>query len=107
MEQYDYTVDFSEVENYMDIHEVLKRDLEFPDYYGGNLDALNDCLTDMLSEISFIQMKGFEDLDKRFDGSFSEILQIFKRTRHLYNDKYFNTFHVTLVYKDGSQEEVV
>ena len=25
-------------------HEELKRKLDLPDYYGGNLDALNDCL---------------------------------------------------------------
>ena len=25
-------------------HEDLKRKLDLPDYYGGNLDALNDCL---------------------------------------------------------------
>ena len=26
------------------MHEELKRKLELPDYYGNNLDALNDCL---------------------------------------------------------------
>ena len=35
-----YTVDFSKVKYYIEIHEVLKRDLDFPDYYGGNPDAL-------------------------------------------------------------------
>ncbi len=28
-------------------HEVLLSALHFPDYYGKNLDALHDCLTDM------------------------------------------------------------
>lgn len=28
-----------------DIHLFLKKELEFPDYYGMNLDALWDCLT--------------------------------------------------------------
>lgn len=27
-----------------ELHEELKRKLSLPDYYGGNLDALNDCL---------------------------------------------------------------
>ena len=27
-----------------DMHQELKRKLGLPDYYGGNLDALNDCL---------------------------------------------------------------
>ncbi len=29
------------------LHDYLKEMLEFPEYYGKNLDALYDCLTDM------------------------------------------------------------
>ena len=29
------------------MHEALASGLEFPDYYGGNLDALNDCISDL------------------------------------------------------------
>ena len=36
LDVYRYKVDFAEVENYMDIHGVLMRHLDFPDYYGGN-----------------------------------------------------------------------
>ena len=35
LDVYRYKVDFAEVENYMDIHGVLMRHLDFPDYYGG------------------------------------------------------------------------
>ena len=28
------------------VHDELKRKLALPDYYGGNLDALNDCLSE-------------------------------------------------------------
>ena len=30
-----------------EIHNYLKKKMKFPDYYGGNLDALYDCLTDI------------------------------------------------------------
>ena len=30
-----------------DGHKYLKKALDFPDYYGNNLDALYDCLTDI------------------------------------------------------------
>ena len=29
------------------VHDYLKEILEFPEYYGKNLDALHDCLTDL------------------------------------------------------------
>ena len=41
------TVDASEWRSEADLHDGLARALEFPDYYGANLDALNDCLRDI------------------------------------------------------------
>lgn len=34
-----------------DIHEAFRRELDFPSYYGSNLDALYDCLSDLSEEI--------------------------------------------------------
>ena len=41
------TVDLSEVKTVEALHVALKEAFEFPEYYGGNLDALHDCLTDI------------------------------------------------------------
>lgn len=32
------------------LHDILARELELPDYYGCNLDALHDCLTDLRAD---------------------------------------------------------
>lgn len=32
------------------LHDTLAEALEFPDWYGRNLDALHDCLTDIMEE---------------------------------------------------------
>ena len=42
-----YVLDAEKMQTREEMHEYLKEVLEFPEYYGGNLDALYDCLTDM------------------------------------------------------------
>ena len=34
------------------LHQHLARELNFPDWYGGNLDALFDCLTSVTEEVT-------------------------------------------------------
>ena len=36
------------------LHRLLAEQLDFPGWYGGNLDALYDCLTDLTEETSII-----------------------------------------------------
>ena len=43
-------IDGNSVTSMEDIHKVLAQQLEFPEWYGGNLDALHDCLTDLHEE---------------------------------------------------------
>jgi len=42
------TLDFSQINRINDIHQIIKDELDFPDYYGMNWDASWDCLTDMI-----------------------------------------------------------
>lgn len=39
-------IDGEKIISMMDIHELFASELNFPDYYGKNLDALFDCLTE-------------------------------------------------------------
>ncbi|GHU26037.1 hypothetical protein AGMMS50256_02240 [Betaproteobacteria bacterium] len=41
-----FTIDFSESGDLTAVLKALGDELEFPEWYGANLDALNDCLTD-------------------------------------------------------------
>ena len=34
------------------LHRLLAEQLDFPDWYGGNLDALYDCLTDLEQDVT-------------------------------------------------------
>lgn len=42
-----FSVDLKNARNVPGFIKALQRDLDFPDWFGGNLDALHDCLTDL------------------------------------------------------------
>ena len=54
------------------VHDYLREQLQFPEYYGKNLDALYDCLTD-LDDIEITITAPEED-----GAIFQRILRIFK-----------------------------
>lgn len=53
-------------------HEYLKEQLQFPDYYGCNLDALYDCLTETEEELK-IQIEQYEKMRENL-GDYAEAL---------------------------------
>ena len=54
------------------VHDYLKEMLEFPEYYGNNLDALYDCLTDLEDiEITI-------NLPEEDGAIFQKVLRVFK-----------------------------
>lgn len=59
-----FILDFRKVKNIEEAHEEIKSAFGFPDYYGKNLDALNDCISEMSDDIKiYILVK-----KKSFDG---------------------------------------
>lgn len=43
------TLDFENISGKEEMHKYLAEKFEFPDYYGGNLDALYECLYEITS----------------------------------------------------------
>lgn len=54
------------------VHDYLKEQLQFPEYYGKNLDALYDCLTD-LNDIEITITPPAED-----GAIYQRIIRVFK-----------------------------
>lgn len=50
----EYIIDFSGICDPKSIHQTLARVLDFPDWYGHNLDALYDCLTELPDEVHLV-----------------------------------------------------
>lgn len=106
LDKYSYRVDFSKAKNHWEIHDILKESLDFPDYYAGHSYALWDCLTDMLGDISFIEIIGLENVKKQCEEDYEEIMRLLKKTKHAYENKFSDRFFVTIVHEDGTREEL-
>ena len=53
------------IETKLQLHEYIAKELSFPEYYGKNLDALYDLLTERREE-TLIELINFEKLRKTF-----------------------------------------
>lgn len=69
----------SDIFSIADIHELIADELEFPDYYGMNLDALHDCLGDISEETSITLMES-EILYDRLGISFEKLMRVLNDT---------------------------
>lgn len=66
------TLDGNILADIAQVHDYLKEMLEFPEYYGKNLDALYDCLTD-LADVEITITSPEED-----GAIFQKVLRVFK-----------------------------
>lgn len=75
-------LDASQMEKRKMAHTYLAEQLEFPEYYGHNLDALYDCLSDMTDlKVKFINIPSEPKVEA--DGTikknyFDKVLRVFK-----------------------------
>ena len=74
------TLDFTGCKYISEIHQILKREFDFPDYYGENLDALWDCLSDFYYCDMHVCIKGLITLPTDFTEYMNKVLEIFNRT---------------------------
>ena len=70
-------IDGSKIESRADMHEVLAKGLEFPEWYGKNLDALYDCLTD-ISEDCEIVIENDEKLRNVLERQYKGFMKVFE-----------------------------
>lgn len=58
-----------------DIHELLAEELGFPAYYGKNLDALYDCLTELTDEVR-IEVADTDVLHERLGIAYEKLCRV-------------------------------
>ena len=92
-----YIIDFSNLKTHWDIHRIIKEGLDFPEYYGGNLDALWDFLTDMVGRPVHIEIIGLEVIERKFGEYAKKLIDTFKEFKHYDNDKYSHEIQIEIV----------
>lgn len=61
------TIDCSAISDSAQLHDLLAQELDFPDWYGRNLDALYDCLTELEDEVELVLTGWDPSFDRRED----------------------------------------
>jgi RNAse (barnase) inhibitor barstar len=71
------------------IHKTLAKQLDFPDYYGENFNALNDCLSDLqISEAgTVVVFRQFQLVDKEIAHALLDIFANNSRLHILFGEK--------------------
>ena len=91
-----YTLDLGNIYTKEALHYHLKRDLDFPSYYGRNLDALMDCLTDM-REDSEIEILNLSVLMDNLGEYAERALAVFHRAC-------FENRHLSLIFREKEND---
>lgn len=99
-----YIIDFREVNYYFEMHAVIWKSLDFPDYYGCNWDAFWDCLTDMYGDPVYIEIIGLDVIERKFDGAAEKMISILREFKHFANDRFASNIKIEIVDKSGRKE---
>ena len=85
-------LDLTHFEEKVSLHRYLKETLDFPFYYGANLDALHDELTSETEELSLVVV-----LPHRGKGRLEEYLPRLKR---VFEDAAEENYHLSVAFEE-------
>ena len=101
-----YILDFSGVKTWIDIHAIIEKEFDFPDYYGANWDAFWDCITDLIDLDGLnIEIIGLDKIYSEFKEDVDIFVKALKRLKHIYNDKYAEVVKI-VIHHGGTKVEL-
>ncbi len=100
-------IDGTKISDMEELHEFLSKSLRFPDYYGNNLDALWDMLTED-SEILLISVINVEDLEEALESKFDPFMEVLSDADNELENVFvrFDSFYLSDFCKDKYHEDV-
>jgi len=78
------TIDFTGIKQPYQIHDILRKKLDFPEWYGENLPALWDLLVRYIEPFE-IHLKGTNDIPENLQPFMQKVVEIFQRAESRYN----------------------
>ena len=101
-----YTLDFTDVKGYYDLHAIIKTELDFPDYYGANWDAFWDCITDMIASPDDLNIEviGLDKIYSKYKEDVDILIDILKRLKHVYGNKYCDRIKIVIHHGNNKVE---
>lgn len=68
-------LDGEQIQNMSEIHRIFSETLNFPSWYGRNLDALHDCLSEVSEDVS-ISITNREALIEKLQRRYSKLIKL-------------------------------
>ena len=96
-----YTIDFTNVKNYLEMHFVIREALDWPEYYGCNWDAFWDCLTDMVGRPIHIEILGLDVIERKFGNAAKMMLDTLREFKHYEDDEFIEDIQIEIVTGDN------
>ena len=83
----DRVLDFSKCKYLGEVHELIKKELELPEFYGCNLDALWDSITGLMYVPTSIKIifKPETIAAQKLSDEIEKIIEVFKEAEEEYN----------------------
>lgn len=82
-------IDGKDVTSTEALHRILKDQLDFPDFYGENLNALWDCLTGWIELPLTLVWKNFDISQKELGSDADDVLRILKKAQAELDGEFF------------------
>jgi ribonuclease inhibitor len=79
-------IEGNKMKNIKELHNVIKEELEFPQYYGANLDALWDCLTGWIDLPMIVEWRNYTECENFLGNYAMKVLEVFKEAEEEMDD---------------------
>lgn len=99
-----FAVDLQQYDKMRDLLRPLGKALDFPEWYGANLDALFDCLSDpeWLEQGGVVRLYGLAGLQRSDPAGWAELLDVFQSACATRAEEDSGTLHLLVDINDPS-----